>query len=72
MAKEKPINEMNIDELKAVKDENGKINFAHTINGSGLAIDRVIASILEIYQNEDNTITIPKKLIPYMRGLKKF
>ncbi|MGL4343116.1 MAG: serine--tRNA ligase [Metamycoplasmataceae bacterium] len=54
------------------KDQNGKINFAHTINGSGLAIDRVIAAILEIYQNEDNSITVPTKLIPYMKGLKSF
>ncbi|MBZ4203594.1 serine--tRNA ligase [Mycoplasma tauri] len=48
------------------KDDNGNINFAHTMNGSGLAIDRLIAAILENYQNSDGSITIPKKLIPYM------
>lgn len=39
-----------------------------TINGSGLAIDRTIAAILENYQNEDGTITIPKVLVKYMGG----
>ncbi|MDK2819681.1 MAG: serine--tRNA ligase [Mycoplasmataceae bacterium] len=53
------------------KDENEKINFAHTINGSGLAIDRVIAAILEQYQNDDGSIDIPKILIPYMMEVKK-
>ncbi|MGL5617493.1 MAG: serine--tRNA ligase [Metamycoplasmataceae bacterium] len=53
------------------KDENSKIKYAHTINGSGLAIDRVIAAILEQYQNKDGTINIPKVLIPYMNGLEK-
>ena len=48
------------------KDKNGNNQYAYTINGSGLAIDRVIATILEIYQNKDGTITIPKVLVPYM------
>ncbi|WP_029513749.1 serine--tRNA ligase [Mycoplasmopsis primatum] len=48
------------------RDENGNIQFAHTMNGSGLAIDRLIAALLENYQNPDGTISIPKKLIPYM------
>ncbi|TPE57706.1 serine--tRNA ligase [[Mycoplasma] falconis] len=47
--------------------ENGKTKYAYTINGSGLAIDRVVASILENYQNEDGTISVPKVLIPYMQ-----
>ncbi|MDI4567673.1 MAG: serine--tRNA ligase [Mycoplasma sp.] len=46
------------------KKEN-KIHYAHTMNGSGLAIDRLIAAILENYQNIDGTISIPKVLIPY-------
>ena len=54
------------------KDEKGKNVFAHTINGSGLAIDRVVAAILEIYQNDNNTITVPKELVSYMRGMKEF
>ncbi|MBU4690435.1 serine--tRNA ligase [Mycoplasma sp. ES3157-GEN-MYC] len=48
------------------KDENGTSQYAHTMNGSGLAIDRLVASILENYQNEDGTITVPQKLVPYM------
>ena len=48
------------------KDENGKKYIANTINGSGLAIDRTIAAILENYQNKDGTIDIPKALIKYM------
>lgn len=53
------------------KDNNGKIEFAHTINGSGLAIDRVLAAILEQYQNKDGSIDIPKVLIPYMNKIEK-
>lgn len=53
------------------KDKNDKIQFAHTINGSGLAIDRVIAAILEQFQNDDDSIDIPKILIPYMMEAKK-
>ncbi|QBF34407.1 serine--tRNA ligase [Mycoplasmopsis phocirhinis] len=48
------------------KDENGVNQYAHTMNGSGLAIDRLVAAILENYQNKDGTITIPQVLIPYM------
>lgn len=53
------------------KNENKQIEYAHTINGSGLAIDRVLAAILEQYQNLDGTIDIPKVLIPYMNGIEK-
>ncbi len=53
------------------KNSLNEINFAHTINGSGLAIDRVVAAILEQYQNQDGTIDIPEKLLPYMNGIKK-
>lgn len=45
--------------------------FAHTLNGSGLAIGRTIVAILENYQNEDGSISVPKALIPYMDGLTK-
>ena len=48
------------------KNDEGKNQPVYTINGSGLAIDRVVASILEVYQNPDGTITVPKVLIPYM------
>ena len=53
------------------RNENNKTEYAHTINGSGLAIDRIIAAILEIYQNEDGSIDIPKVLIPFFNGITK-
>ncbi|MEP0213686.1 MAG: serine--tRNA ligase, partial [Cellulophaga sp.] len=46
------------------KDENGKSQFAHTLNGSSLALPRVLAGILENYQTE-NGIKIPEVLVPY-------
>lgn len=53
------------------RDENGKLHLAHTLNGSGLAVGRTVAAILENYQNEDGTITVPEVLVPYMNGMKK-
>lgn len=50
------------------RDEDGKVKFAHTLNGSGLAVGRTVAAILENYQNEDGTVTIPEVLVPYMAG----
>ncbi len=44
-----------------------KAQFVHTINGSGLAIGRTVAAILENYQNPDGSVTIPEVLVPYMR-----
>ena len=52
------------------RDEEDKVNYVHTLNGSGLAVGRTVAAILENYQNEDGTVTIPEVLIPYMGGLK--
>jgi len=49
----------------------GKNRFVHTLNGSGLAIGRTVVAILENYQNEDGSLTIPKALIPYMDGLEE-
>lgn len=43
-----------------------KAQFVHTLNGSGLAIGRTVAAILENYQNQDGSITVPKVLISYM------
>ncbi len=48
------------------RDENKKANFLHTLNGSGVAIGRAFAAIVENYQNEDGTITVPEVLVPYM------
>ncbi|MBU0723454.1 MAG: serine--tRNA ligase [Alphaproteobacteria bacterium] len=44
--------------------------FVHTLNGSGLAVGRTMVAILENYQNEDGSVTIPEKLRPYMAGLE--
>lgn len=43
-----------------------KAQFVHTLNGSGLAVGRTVAAILENYQNEDGTVTIPEALVPFM------
>lgn len=43
-----------------------KAQFVHTLNGSGLAVGRTVAAILENYQNEDGTVTIPQALVPFM------
>lgn len=48
-----------------------KAQFVHTLNGSGVAIGRTTAAILENYQNEDGSITIPDILVPYMGGVKE-
>lgn len=54
------------------KEHNGSKNIlVHTLNGSGLAIGRTIVAILENYQNEDGSITVPKNLVPYMGGITK-
>ena len=47
-------------------DIKGKAQLVHTLNGSGLAIGRTVAAILENYQNEDGTVTIPEALVKYM------
>lgn len=51
-----------------VKD---KAQYVHTLNGSGLAVGRTTAAIMENYQNEDGTITIPEPLRKYMNGIEK-
>lgn len=52
------------------KKAGDKPQFAHTLNGSGLAVGRTLVAILENYQNEDGSITIPKALISYMGGIE--
>lgn len=47
----------------------GKPELAHTLNGSGLAVGRTVAAILENYQNKDGSVTIPEVLVPYMGGI---
>ena len=43
-----------------------KAQFVHTLNGSGVAVGRTVAAILENYQNEDGSVTVPEALRPYM------
>lgn len=50
------------------KDNDGKNKFIHTLNGSGLALPRVVISIIEQYQQADGSIQIPDILVPYMGG----
>ena len=44
--------------------------YVHTLNGSGLAVGRTMAAIMENYQNADGTITVPEALVPYMGGVE--
>ncbi len=46
------------------REDSGKIELVHTLNGSGLAVGRTVAAILENYQNEDGSVTIPEVLVP--------
>jgi len=52
------------------RDENGKIELVHTLNGSGLAVGRTLIAILENFQDEIGQIHLPKALQPYMKGLE--
>ena len=52
-------------------EEKAKPEFVHTLNGSGLAVGRTVAAILENYQQEDGSVVIPEILRPYMGGLEK-
>lgn len=56
--------------IKFRRDTKSKPEFVHTLNGSGLAVGRTVAAILENCQEEDGSITIPKALVPYM-GIEK-
>lgn len=49
----------------------GKTDFVHTLNGSGLAVGRTLVAILENYQQEDGSVIIPEALRPYMRGVER-
>lgn len=53
------------------RDEDKKNQFVHTLNGSGLALARLIPAIFENYQNADGTITVPEVLRPYMNGIER-
>eukprot|EP00913_Durusdinium_trenchii_P003294 g3048.t1 len=51
-------------------NQKGNLQFAHTLNGTACAVPRMIISILETFQNEDGSVSIPEVLQPYMMGMK--
>lgn len=53
------------------RDANGKPQFVHTLNGSGVAVGRALIAVMENYQNEDGSVTIPSALVPYMGGVDR-
>jgi seryl-tRNA synthetase len=52
------------------KDEK-QTRFVHTLNGSGVAVGRALIAVMENYQNDDGSITVPEVLRPYMGGLER-
>ena len=53
------------------KNAQGKNEWLHTLNGSGLAVGRTLVAVLENYQNADGSVTVPQALRPYLGGLEK-
>jgi seryl-tRNA synthetase len=53
------------------RDADGKTKLVHTLNGSGVALPRLMVALLEQCQNVDGSITVPKVLVPYMGGIEK-
>jgi seryl-tRNA synthetase len=51
------------------KNAQGKNEFVHTLNGSGLAVGRALVAVLENFQNADGSVSIPAALRPYLGGL---
>jgi seryl-tRNA synthetase len=51
------------------KNDQGKSEWVHTLNGSGLAVGRTLVAVLENYQNPDGSVTVPEALRPYLGGL---
>lgn len=54
--------------IRFKRDKDAKAEFVNTLNGSGLAVGRTFAAVVENYQNEDGSITVPEVLVPYMGG----
>jgi seryl-tRNA synthetase len=53
------------------REESGKVEFVHTLNGSGLAVGRTLVAVLENYQQADGSVVIPEALRPYMGGVDR-
>ena len=51
------------------RNDQGKVEPVHTLNGSGLAVGRTLVAVLENYQNADGSVAVPKALVPYMGGM---
>jgi seryl-tRNA synthetase len=60
----------NIKFRQKTADKKQKVEYVHTLNGSGVALARLVICILENYQNKDGTVTVPKALESYMDGVK--
>ena len=58
-------------ELKYRPAAGGKVDYCHTLNGSGLAVGRTLIAVFENYQEADGSVTIPEALRPYMGGLER-
>ncbi|MCK4423781.1 MAG: serine--tRNA ligase, partial [Candidatus Omnitrophica bacterium] len=54
--------------IKYKPSQGGKTSFVHTLNGSGVALPRIVICLLETYQRADNSIGIPEALRPFMDG----
>jgi seryl-tRNA synthetase len=57
--------------LRFRPEEGGKPRFAHTLNGSGIAVGRCLIALMENYQQEDGSILIPQALVPYVGGMTR-
>ena len=56
--------------IKFRREQKGKPEFVHTLNGSGLAVGRAFAATLENYQQADGSVVVPEALVPYMGGVE--
>jgi len=57
--------------LRFRREDSGKVEYLHTLNGSGLAVGRTFAAILENFQQGDGSVIIPEVLRKYMGGMEK-
>ncbi len=53
------------------RDDKGKVQALHTVNGSGLAVGRTLVAVLENYQQADGSVTVPKALVAFMGGVER-
>lgn len=57
--------------IRYKENKDAKAEYVHTLNGSGLAVGRTFAALVENYQQEDGSVIIPKALVPYMGGIER-